>query len=67
MSNLKKKYLPLTKSQRSRGIVFSSQIIKKDGSEMKVHELNEWNEKEIAFLKTDSFFAEVGKYNLIRK
>ena len=66
-TNLKKIYYPLTEGQRSRGVVFSSTLIKKDGSEMRTHELTEWDENTIERLKNDSFFTPCCAHNIIRK
>ena len=68
---MKKKYLPLTDDQKSRGVIFSSQLI----PGMTIHEVTEDNKFDCAegtnridLLLNDSFFDHSPfKYNLIRQ
>ena len=63
---MRKVYLPLKKEQKSRGIVYSSTLVEKNGQEFKTHELKEWDEGKISLLKKDSFFAAFCNKNIIR-
>ena len=70
---MRKKYLKLTKEQKSRGIIFSSELIEGD-LDIKIHEIHEVHEHQenksetIKRLKEDSFFNESPfDYNLIRQ
>lgn len=73
---MKKKYLKLTKEQKDRSVIFSSELIPKGvyDIDIKVHEitLEEWKENELEArekmerLKDDKFFNDFYQYNLIR-
>ena len=67
---MRKKYLKLTKEQKSRGVIFSSEL-KGGGLLLRIHEVTKDSkdyQKTIEMLKDDSFFDESPfDYNLIRQ